>query len=58
MTFSMAHVYQFPDDTQRTFRMEFRTGTMSDVAEYDDPGDLPETALVCGDPSRTGATCW
>jgi hypothetical protein len=46
MTFSMAHVYQFADDTQRTFRMEFRTGTMSDVTEHDDPEDLPPTALV------------
>ena len=46
MTFSMAHVYRFPDDTHRTFRMEFRTGTMSDVTEFDDPADLPDTAFV------------
>ncbi|MBA3742959.1 hypothetical protein [Sporichthya sp.] len=46
MTFSMAHVYRYPDDTQRTFRMEFRTGKICDVTEFDDPADLPETAFV------------
>jgi hypothetical protein len=46
MTFSMAHIYRYSDDSQRTFRMEFRTGTMSDVTVFDDPKDLPETAFV------------
>jgi len=46
MTFSMAHVYQWQDGTERTFRMEFRNGVMSDVTEFDDPADLPATALV------------
>ncbi|HTK66409.1 MAG TPA: hypothetical protein VL595_28795 [Pseudonocardia sp.] len=46
MTFSMAHVYQWQDGTERTFRMEFRNGVMSDVTEFDDPADLPPTALV------------
>jgi hypothetical protein len=46
MSFSMAHIYRLPDDTQRTFRMEFRNGTMSDVTTFDDPADLPETAFV------------
>jgi hypothetical protein len=46
MTFSMAHVYRLPDDSQRTFRMEFRNGTMSDVTTFDDPADLPDTAFV------------
>lgn len=46
MTFSMAHVYQWQDGPERTFRMEFRNGVMSDVTEFDDPADLPPTALV------------
>jgi len=46
MTFSMAHVYQWQGGAERTFRMEFSGGVMSDVAEFDDPADLPDTALV------------
>jgi hypothetical protein len=46
MTFSMAHIYRYPDDSQRTFRMEFRTGKICDVTTFDDPADLPDTAFV------------
>ena len=46
MTFSMAHVYQWKDGAERTFRMEFRNGAMSDVTDAYGPDDLPATALV------------
>jgi hypothetical protein len=46
MTFSMAHVYQWQDGAERAFRMEFSGGVMSDVTDFDDPADLPVTALV------------
>jgi hypothetical protein len=46
MTFSMAHVYQWENGTERTFRMEFSGGEMSDVTEFDDPAALPATARV------------
>jgi hypothetical protein len=46
MTYSMAHIYELSDGSRRTFRMEFRAGILSDIVEFDDPANLPETAFV------------
>lgn len=44
MTFGMTHVYR--GQIERAFRMEFTSGVMSDVTEYDHAADAPSSDFV------------
>ncbi len=44
MTFSMMHVYH--GSIERSFRMQFDGGVMSNVEEFEDSADAPDTVFV------------